>query len=69
MSMFPTEAMKKQLAYMNHRNQDGLLIVRDQLLRKPLVVGSSELEGGLNNAGVGCFAKPSDYARKSTEYR
>ncbi|KAL1598465.1 hypothetical protein SLS59_006749 [Nothophoma quercina] len=62
-SMFPTAEMKHQLAYMNHRNKDGSLIARDHLLRKPLVVESSEVKDVLNSAGAGCFAKPSDYAQ------
>lgn len=68
-SMFPTAEMKKQLAYMNHRNKDGSLIARDHLLRKPLVVESSEIKDVLNSAGAGCFAKPSDYARESYDVR
>lgn len=68
-SMFPTVEMKKQLAYMNHRNKDGSLIARDHLLRKPLVVEASEVKSVLNSGGAGCFAKPSDYARKSCDVR
>ncbi|XPS92912.1 hypothetical protein M3J09_002287 [Ascochyta lentis] len=62
-SLFPTAEMKKQLAYMNHRNKDGSLIARDHLLRKPLVVESTDVKNVLNSAGAGCFAKPSDYAQ------
>lgn len=68
-SMFPTAEMKKQLAYMSHRNKDGSLIARDHLLRKPLVVESSEIKDVLNSGGAGCFAKPSDYTRKSSKVR
>jgi CubicO group peptidase (beta-lactamase class C family) len=68
-SMFPSTEMKEQLAYMNHRNKDGSLIARDHLLRKPLVVETSEKKEVLNSAGAGCFAKPSDYARKSSDVR
>lgn len=68
-SMFPTAEMKTQLAYMNHRNKDGSLIARDHLLRKPLVVESTEKKNVLNSAGAGCFAKPSDYARTSYRFR
>lgn len=68
-SMFPTAEMKKQLAYMNYRNKDGSLIARDHLLRKPLVVESSEIKGVLNSGGAGCFARPSDYARNSADFR
>jgi CubicO group peptidase (beta-lactamase class C family) len=63
-SMFPTESMKKRLAYMNHRKQDGSLVRRDHLLRKPLIVEAAEIPSVLNSAGPGCFAKPSDYARE-----
>ncbi|KAJ4984867.1 beta-lactamase [Stagonosporopsis vannaccii] len=68
-SMFPTAEMKKKLACMNHRNKDGSLITRDHLLRKPLVVESSEVKDVLNSGGAGCFAKPSDYAHKSSDVR
>lgn len=63
-SMFPTEDMKKKLALMHHRKQDGTLIARDHLLRKPLVVESEGVKDVLNSAGAGAFSKPSDYARE-----
>lgn len=63
-SMFPTTEMKKKLAHMHQRKHDGSLIVRDHLLRKPLVVESSEVKDVLNSGGAGAFATPSDYARK-----
>ncbi|KAF1846991.1 beta-lactamase/transpeptidase-like protein [Cucurbitaria berberidis CBS 394.84] len=62
-SFFPTEEMKKRLALMNHRKHDGSLIGRDHLLRKPLVVTSSERKDVLNSGGAGAFATPSDYAQ------
>lgn len=63
-SMFPTEDMKKRLAFMNHRKSDGSLVGRDHLLRKPLVVDSSEVKNVFNSGGAGAFSTPSDYARK-----
>jgi CubicO group peptidase (beta-lactamase class C family) len=68
-SFFPTAEMKKQLAYMNHRNQDGSIVSRDHLLRRPLIVESLEVKDVLNSGGGGCFARPSDYARKSSDVR
>ncbi|KAH7355786.1 beta-lactamase/transpeptidase-like protein [Pyrenochaeta sp. MPI-SDFR-AT-0127] len=62
-SMFPTAEMKKKLAFMNHRKQNGSLIGRDHLLRKPLVAEPSEVKDVLNSGGAGCFATPSDYAQ------
>lgn len=62
-TMFPTEEMKKKLAFMNHRKHDGTLIPRDHLLRKPLVVSSEGAKDVLNSAGAGAFSKPSDYAQ------
>ncbi|OAL05423.1 beta-lactamase/transpeptidase-like protein [Phaeosphaeriaceae sp. SRC1lsM3a] len=62
-TMFPTEEMKEKLAFMHHRKQDGTLIARDHLLRKPLVVESKGVKDVLNSAGAGAFSKPSDYAQ------
>lgn len=62
-SMFPTADMKKKLALMNQRKHDGSLIGRDHLLRKPLLIESSEKKDVLNSGGAGAFATPSNYAR------
>lgn len=48
-SMFPSEDMKKRLAFMNHRKPDGSLIGRDHLLRKPLLVDLSKVNNVLNS--------------------
>ena len=64
-----TAEMKKKLAYMNHRNSDGSLISRNHILRKPLMVNDFETKDVFNSGGAGCFAKPSDYARKSPDIR
>lgn len=63
-SMFPTAEMKRKLAFMNHRKSDGSLVARDHLLRKPLVVEPSAVDGVLNSGGAGAFSTASDYARK-----
>ncbi len=63
-SMFPNEDMKKRLASMHQRGQDGTLAERDHLLLKPLKAKSSEIRNILNSGGAGAFATPSDYARK-----
>jgi len=62
-TMFPNEDMKKRLASMHQRNQDGSLVERDHLLLKPLKASSNEIGGILNSGGAGAFATPSDYAQ------
>lgn len=63
-SMFPTESMKANLAYMSQRAPDGQLSPRDHLLRRPLIVSSLEdVKGCFNSGGAGCFAKPQEYCR------
>ncbi|KAI1380795.1 beta-lactamase/transpeptidase-like protein [Hypoxylon crocopeplum] len=63
-NMLPTQAMKDKLAYMHQRVQDGKLIPRDHLLRRPLVVSTPEEIAGLfHSGGAGLFAKPQEYAR------
>jgi CubicO group peptidase (beta-lactamase class C family) len=63
-SMFPNEDMKKRLASMHQRNQDGSLVERDHLQLRPLTATSNEIGGIFNSGGAGAFATPSDYARK-----
>lgn len=64
--MFPTPAMKANLAYMNQRLPDGQLLPRDHPFHRPLIVnGETEIKGCLNSGGAGCFAKPQEYCRKS----
>ena len=62
-NMFPTEDMKRHLAFMNQRRPDGKLAPRDHLLRRPL---TAERTGVLNSGGAGMYAKPQEYARTNT---
>ncbi|KAL6709166.1 hypothetical protein ACN47E_001982 [Coniothyrium glycines] len=62
-SFFPTAHMKKNLALMNHRKQDGSLVGRDHLLRKPLTAETSEVKDVFNSGGAGSYSTPSDYAQ------
>jgi len=63
-SMFPTPAMKQNLAYMNARAPDGQLSPRDHLLRRPLIVQTpDEVSNCFNSGGAGCFAKPQEYCQ------
>lgn len=65
-SMFPSEDMKKKLAYMNARLPDGKLLPRDHLNHRPLMVESKEdIATCVNSGGAGCFAKLQEYCRKS----
>ncbi|KAK2616242.1 hypothetical protein QQS21_000877 [Conoideocrella luteorostrata] len=64
MNMFPTDEMKKHLAYMNQRAPDGKLAHRDHLHRRPLTAITTEQKRAiLNSGGAGMFAKPQEYAR------
>jgi CubicO group peptidase (beta-lactamase class C family) len=62
-SMFPSEAMKKNLAYMNFRNAQGQLGKYDHINRRPLVVEGQEVDSCLNSGGAGIFAKPQEYCQ------
>lgn len=67
-NMFPTPAMKVNLAHMNCRQKDGKLARYDHIQRRPLIVESKEdIKNTLNSGGAGCFAKPQEYARKFIE--
>ncbi|OAA44200.1 Beta-lactamase/transpeptidase-like protein [Metarhizium rileyi] len=67
LSMFPTEEMKKNLAYMHQRAPNGKLSQREHLHRRPLTVTTAEQkEAILNSGGAGIFAKPQDYCRVLT---
>jgi CubicO group peptidase (beta-lactamase class C family) len=68
-SLFPTKEMKTKVAFMNHRKQDGSLIGRDHLLRKPLVVDGPDVKDVFNSGGGGAFSTPSDYARTYASIR
>jgi CubicO group peptidase (beta-lactamase class C family) len=64
-TMFPSAAMKKKIAYMNARKPDGSLIGQSHILRAPLTAKMGDIPNILNSGGAGCFAKPSDYCRES----
>lgn len=67
MSMIPSLDMRRRLAYMNSKNQDGTLRARDHVLRAPLVVdpdNEAEVARIFNSGGAGMFAKPQDYCSK-----
>lgn len=69
-SMFPSEAMKRNLAYMNQRAPDGTLSKRSHPQRLPLTVSTEEEKKAVfNSGGGGCFANPQDYTRKQYKYQ
>lgn len=65
-SMIPTPEMKKNLALMHVRNQDGTLSTCDNhIMSRALRVSTpEEIAHFVNGGGGGCFAKPQEYARK-----
>lgn len=64
-NMFPTEDMKKKLAFMHQRAPDGKLSARDHLLRRAITASTPEEKKAIfNSGGAGAFAKPSEYCRK-----
>jgi len=65
-TFFPGPEMQKHLTYMNQRNADGKLSLRDDghLLRRPLVVKSpEEIKATVNSGGGGGFGTPKEYCR------
>ena len=65
-TMFPSEEMKKSLAWMNKRTPDGKLSLNPNghLNRKPLYASTEEEKGQTFHAGgAGCFAKPKQYCQ------
>lgn len=65
-NMFPTEEMKKNLAYMHLRVADGKLVRRPDghLNQRPLqVLSEEEKKEVLNAGGAGCFARPNQYCQ------
>ena len=64
-SLFPTESMKSNLAYMNQRAPDGTLSRRYHLQRAPLSASTeAEKKAIFHSGGGGGFANPQDYTRK-----
>ncbi|CRG90093.1 putative protein Rv1367c/MT1414 [Talaromyces islandicus] len=59
---FPTPEMKKRLAYMHKRENDGSLHVSDHLYRFALVERSGP-EDRFCSGGAGCFGSPSEYCK------
>ncbi|KIX96886.1 uncharacterized protein Z520_07606 [Fonsecaea multimorphosa CBS 102226] len=65
-SMFPSEEMKAELAWMNTRSPDGKLSIyaNGHLNRRPLYATSKEeIDGTFHAGGAGCFARPSQYCQ------
>jgi CubicO group peptidase (beta-lactamase class C family) len=60
-SMFPSAAMKGNLAHMHQRYPDGKLTTKEHPNRTPLLASSPQ--GIFNSAGAGCFAQPSEYIK------
>ncbi|KAF7556676.1 hypothetical protein G7Z17_g1268 [Cylindrodendrum hubeiense] len=65
-SFFPTAEMKKNLAYVHRRNQDGSieLFEHGHPLRKPLVASTlEEVQSTVNSGGAGLFSNPIEYCK------
>jgi CubicO group peptidase (beta-lactamase class C family) len=65
-TMFPTDAMKEKLAYMNTRDTAGNLAlnVNGHLNRRPLyATDPKEVETTFHQGGAGVFAVPREYAQ------
>lgn len=65
LSFFPDSCMKKNLAYMHHREHDGTYRVIDQPLHQQLIAETpDEIKATFNAGGAGCFAQPSEYCSR-----
>ena len=67
-NLFPTDDMKRRLAYMHQKSPDGTLNLREggHIFLRPLTVQTpEEIKSVLNSGGGGAFAVPSEYCRKS----
>jgi CubicO group peptidase (beta-lactamase class C family) len=65
-NFFPSDVMKRNLAFMHARAPDGKLSLRAEghLLRKPLTAQTpEEIKATFNTGGAGCFAKPAEYCQ------
>jgi CubicO group peptidase (beta-lactamase class C family) len=65
-NMFPTDHMKKNLAWMHSRAPDGKLSVRQDghLNKKALWAKEpADIKSTFNAGGAGCFAKPAEYCQ------
>lgn len=67
-TMFPTDKMKSNLAYMHQRDPaTGALIERDHLYRRPFWQTTKEKQDRFfHSAGAGLFAKPKEYIKVLT---
>ncbi len=66
LNMIPTSEMKAKLAHMNYREASGQIVPCDHLYRQALVVETHEEKARLfNSGGIGLFAQPREYGRKS----
>ena len=63
-SMFPSQSMKDNLAYMHQKTPDGRIHQRNHLYRRPLMINGEEISKTYNSAGAGCFAKPTECSRE-----
>ena len=70
-TMFPSEEMKKNLAYMHSRAAtDGSLSLYPEghLMNRQLKVKTpEEIKATFNAGGAGCFSKPTEYCRRSIQ--
>lgn len=61
-TMFPTKAMKSNIAYMHQRDTGGEVRERDHVYRRALLVETKEEEERfLHSGGAGLFGKPKEY--------
>ncbi|KAK7189459.1 beta-lactamase/transpeptidase-like protein [Paraphaeosphaeria sporulosa] len=67
-TMFPTDKMKANLAYMHQRDPaTGALTERDHLYRRPFYQTTKEQQQKFfHSAGAGLFAKPKEYVKVLT---
>lgn len=64
-NMFPTPAMKKELAYMHQRwSSGGGAEERDHIYREPLLAETEEQKARIfHSGGAGAFARPTEYCQ------
>ncbi|KAL1885237.1 hypothetical protein Plec18167_001894 [Paecilomyces lecythidis] len=71
-SMFPTEDMKRRLAWVHSRASDGTLSTREEghPYQSPLRINTSEeYESTYHSGGAGCFAVPKEYCSTFPGFR
>jgi CubicO group peptidase (beta-lactamase class C family) len=63
-TMFPTEEMRQNLAYMHQRDKDGVLHERNHVYRRALLAETKDEQDRIfNSAGAGLFARPNEYIK------